>query len=106
MKSAYGDFTKEQIMEYKKSLHASVHWLLIYKEENYEFLDKYFESLMVRVGAFNKILAHGQEVLKLLVALQSARDEAAKSEDAFVFKTYRKLILDAHTVIDEIKEEE
>ena len=42
MKHKYGEFNQNQIANYKKKLHNNVHWLLIYKEENYEFLDEYF----------------------------------------------------------------
>lgn len=102
MKNCYGEFTKEQIVEYKKTLHASVHWLLIYKEESYEFLDKYFESLIVRVGGLNRMFNYSQEIMRLVVVLDSAREEATKENCNF--KTYRKLILDAHTLIDQLRE--
>lgn len=103
MKHNYGDFTVKQVSDYKKSLHASVHWLLIYKEEEYEFLDKYFTSLLTKISGLNKIFIDDKAILKLMVAIQSAKDESEK--DDCDFKLYRKIILDAHSLIDEITED-
>lgn len=103
MRHLYGTFSPTQIQEQKKSLHNSVHWLLIYKEENYEHLDAYFESLLMRIGGLNEILLEPPELVTLLSLLQAARNEAFK--DNFEFKKYRKLILDSHSLIDKIKEE-
>lgn len=99
----YGEFTATQIKEQKKSLHNSIHWLLIYKEENYEYLDAYFDSLLLRVGGLNDILFAPPELVTLISLLQAARKEACN--DNFSFKRYRKLILDSHSLIDKIKEE-
>jgi hypothetical protein len=91
-----------QIANYKKKLHNNVHWLLIYKEENYEFLDEYFNSLMLRINGLNRILFYPIHIIELYNVLESAR-EILNSEN-FNFKTYRKLILDAHTFIDKLPE--
>ena len=103
MMHLYGEFTATQIKEQKKSLHNSIHWLLIYKEENYEYLDAYFDSLLLRVGGLNDILFAPPELVTLISLLQAARKEACN--DNFSFKRYRKLILDSHSLIDKIKEE-
>lgn len=103
MMHLYGNFSETQIKEQKKSLHNSIHWLLIYKEENYEYLDTYFESLLLRIGGLNDILLEPPELVTLLSLLQAARKEALS--DSFEFKKYRKLILDSHSLIDKIKEE-
>lgn len=103
MKHLYGTFSPTQIKEQKKSLHNSVHWLLIYKEENYEYLDTYFDSLLMRIGGLNDILLEPPELVTLLSLLHAARVEARKED--FEFKKYRKLILDSHSLIDKIKEE-
>ena len=99
----YGQFSSTQIKEQKKSLHNSIHWLLIYKEENYEYLDSYFDSLLMRIGGLNDILFEPPELVTLLSLLQAARKEAQNKD--FEFKKYRKLILDSHSLIDKIKEE-
>lgn len=103
MMHLYGHFTPTQMKEQKKSLHNSVHWLLIYKEENYEYLDAYFDSLLLRIGGLNDILFEPPELVTLISLLQAARKEACN--DDFSFKRYRKLILDSHSLIDKIKEE-
>ena len=103
MTHLYGNFTKTQMKEQKKSLHNSIHWLLIYKEEEYEYLDAYFESLLLRIGGLNDILFEPPELVTLLSLLHAARKEA--NDDKFEFKRYRKLILDSHSLIDKIKEE-
>lgn len=102
MKHKYGEFDQNQIANYKKKLHNNVHWLLIYKEENYEFLDEYFNSLMLRINGLNRILFYPLCIIELYNVLESAR-EILNSEN-FNFKTYRKLILDAHTFIDKLPE--
>jgi hypothetical protein len=102
MKHKYGEFNQNQIANYKKKLHNNVHWLLIYKEENYEFLDEYFNSLMLRINGLNRILFYPIHIIELYNVLESAR-EILNSEN-FNFKTYRKLILDAHTFIDKLPE--
>ena len=99
----YGTFSPSQIKEQKKSLHNSIHWLLIQKEENYEYLDAYFDSLLLRIGGLNDILFEPPELVTLLSLLQAARIESCSEN--FEFKRYRKLILDAHSLIDKIKEE-
>lgn len=103
MMHLYGHFTPTQMKEQKKSLHNSIHWLLIYKEENYEYLDAYFDSLLLRIGGLNDILFEPPELVTLISLLQAARKEACN--DDFSFKRYRKLILDSHSLIDKIKEE-
>lgn len=102
MTHLYGTFSSSQIKEQKKSLHNSIHWLLIYKEENYEYLDTYFDALLTRIGGLNDLLFYPPELVTLLSLLQAARTEAAKED--FTFKKYRKLILDSHSLIDKIKE--
>ena len=103
MMHLYGTFSPSQIKEQKKSLHNSIPWLLIQKEENYEYLDAYFDSLLLRIGGLNDILFEPPELVTLLSLLQAARTESCSEN--FEFKRYRKLILDAHSLIDKIKEE-
>ena len=92
MKHIYGSFSEQQMKEQKKILHGSVHWLLLYKENNYDKLDVYFEYLLRRISGLNTLLS----------TLQAAREEL--SNPKFDFHVYRKLILDSHSLIDQIKE--
>jgi len=102
MEHLYGTFNSDQIKEQKRSLHNSIHWLLIYKEENYPQLDYYFETLLWRISGMNDILFNPPELVTLISLLETARKEANKKDCDF--KKYRKLILDSHSLIDKIKE--
>lgn len=110
MKHLYGTFTSEQIAETKKSLHKNVHWLLVYKdpENNGMFdhidVDGCFESILLRIAGMNELLGEQPVLVSILSILQSARN--ANNIEPFCFQTYRKLILDAHSLIDRIKEED
>lgn len=102
MNTIYGNFPEKQISDYKKILHGKIHWLLLYKEEKYEFLDNYFNTLMLQISGLNNIFNNSPEVIELLATLQSARD--ISNMNNCDFKQYRKLIFDAHSLVDRIKE--
>lgn len=110
MKYLYGDFTPNQIAETKKTLHKSVHWLLRYKEPaNSEIfrtvdVDHCFDSLLRRIAGLNELLLEQPIIVSISSILQAARMENQK--DDFNFEAYRKLILDAHSLIDKIKEDD
>lgn len=95
------DFYKEvpssQIAAEKKHFTSAIFKLLPYREDNYEFLDNYFESLLQRLIGFNKISGEQPEVLSIISLIEYARCE----DD---FKKYRKAILDACGMIELIKE--
>ena len=102
MKTLYGEITEEQMAAQKRSLHSAIHWLLIYKEEDYPQLNTYFTALLYRINGLNKLLREPPEIVELLSVLQSARDELDKQD--FNFHWYRKCVLDAHSLVDKIKE--
>ena len=104
METKYGTITQEQLEEYKTQLHAMVHWLLVYKEKNYEGLDEYFSSILFRINGLNSVLNYPRNMLGLMATLESARLENLSEE--FNFKKYRKAVLDAHSIIDKIGEPE
>lgn len=99
----YGTFSKDQIAAQKEELHNSIHWLLLHKEQNYPHLDEYITSLMIRISGLNEILQKPPVIVTLLCVLQSIKEELNKPEPEF--KTYRKLVFDAHSLVDRIKEE-
>lgn len=103
MKHLYGEFTDEQMCEYIKSLHTSVHWLLKYKELNYDHLDSYFSNLLSKICGTSYILSNPPEIVDLISILQMAMLELDKNDEEFDFGNYRKLILKAHHIIDDIK---
>ena len=99
----HGKFMKPQISCEKDLLHAKIHWLLIYREEEYEQLDSYFYSLLLYIASLNDLLNHPKTLVDLMTILHEARILNRKSHDDFTM--YRKLILDAHSKVDELLEE-
>lgn len=98
----YGQFSAAQMKNYKKHLHNQVHWLLIYKEEQYEKLDEYFTSLLFQLIGLNELIGYPESLVSLASILEAARLESAKSDCNF--KRYRKAILDAHSLVDKLPE--
>lgn len=103
MKHIYGTFSAEQIHQQKENLHNSIHWLLLYKEQQYPHLSSYIKSLMIRISGLNKLLNEPAELVTLLSLLQAITD--MNDSPNCDFKMYRKLVLDAHSITDMIKEE-
>lgn len=100
----YGDFPESQIHSYKHRLHSLVHWLLIYKEDGNEALDNYFQIVQCKLNGFNELLEYPPQMLEIMNLIESARLEAKKED--FNHKVYRSLILDAHSLIDELPEDD
>lgn len=86
-----------QIAAEKKYFLSAIYKLLPYKENNYEFLDNYFESLLQRLVGFNKISGEQAEVISIISLVEYARHEND-------FKKYRKSVLDACGLVKLIKE--
>lgn len=105
----YGKVTDKQISALKKKLHASLFWLLIYKDpetsEQYQNVDVdlYFESLMAKIGGLSDILGNPPSLIWLESQLEAAKHELDK--DDFNFHAYRKLVLDAHSSVDQMFDE-
>lgn len=93
----YTELPSSQIAAEKKYLISAIFKLLPYKQNNYENLDNYFESLLQRLIGFNRISGYQPEVITLMSLLEFARQE----DD---FQKYRKAILDACGLVGKIKE--
>lgn len=93
----YTEVPSSQIAAEKMYFLSAIFKLLPYKEDGYEFLDNYFESVLQRLIGFNKISGAQPEVVTIISLLEYARQE----ED---FKKYRKAILDACGLVKLIKE--
>ena len=93
----YGTLPSSQIHEEKIRLQGAIYKLLPYKEETYEYLDSYFVSLQQRIGGLNHLFGNQAKILTLMSILESARYESD-------FKKYRKAVLDACSLVDEIEE--
>lgn len=95
--SIYTEVPPDQIAAEKRHFISAIFKLLPYKEDKYEFLDNYFESVLQQLIGFNKISGYQPVVLSIRNLLEYARHE----DD---FKKYRKAILDACGMVKFIKE--
>ena len=108
MKHLYGEFTKDQMEQVKKSLRGSIFFLLLCVDENtakdYEGVDvnKNFKGLLLKLGGMNELLMNQPELVTVMSLLQAAMIEYNSPE--FDFQTYRKLILDAGAEVFRLKE--
>ena len=93
----YVDMPPGQIAAEKKYIRSAIFKLLPYKEESYEYLDKYFCSVLQLLKGFNKISGYQPVVVSIISKVAYAREV----ED---FQEYRKAIFDACGMIDQIKE--
>ncbi len=104
MISKYGDFSAEQLAEYRSRLHSKLFWLLLYKdpetkdEFQYVDYDKYFSTLMKELNGLGDLLFHPDGLVEMLAVLEAAYNES--KENDFNYKLYRKFVLDAHTILD------
>lgn len=108
MRHLYGEFTREQIVQTKKSLRGSIFFLLLCVDKQtaseYKDIDvnKSFQGLLLRIGGMNDLLMNPPELVTVLSLLQAAMTEYNNPE--FDFQTYRKLILDAGAEVNKLKE--
>ena len=107
MDTLYGSYNNEQFEQYKIQLHKEMFWLLLYKDpktkDKYKNIDfeKYFVNLMKKLDGLNEILLCPIEMISIMSLLQAALIESRN--DHFNYQVYRKLILDAHALVDKIK---
>lgn len=106
MRHLYGNFKDEQMERYKVKLHKELFWLLLYKDPKTkdEYLNvnfnKYFDGLMRKMDGLNKLLFYPTEIVAIMSLLEAAFMESKKAD--FNYQAYRKLILDAHSLVDKI----
>ena len=93
----YTEAPPNQIAAEKEYFISAIFKLLPYKQENYEYLDKYFESVLQRLIGFNKISGFQPEIITIMSLLEYARGEND-------FSKYRKAVLDACGLVELIKE--
>ncbi len=93
----YTEVPPSQIAAEKQYLLSAIFKLLPYKQEGYEYLNSYFESVLQRLIGFNKISGFQPEVITIMSLLEYARGEND-------FSKYRKAVLDACAMVGRIKE--
>ena len=72
----YTETPSSQIAAEKVYLQSAIFKLLPYKEENYEYLDNYFNSVLQLLKGFNKISGCQPVVISIISKVEYARDEA------------------------------
>lgn len=93
----YGTLPSSQIRKEKERLKDAIFILLPYKEESYELLDSYFVSLQQRLCGLNHLFGEEAKMITLMSIIEAARHEND-------LKLYRKAILDACSLVNEIGE--
>ena len=93
----YSEAPPNQIAAEKEYFVSAIFKLLPYKQDNYEYLDNYFESVLQRLIGFNKISGLQPETITIISLLEYAREEND-------FSKYRKAVLDACAMVGRIKE--
>ena len=93
----YNEIPPSQIAAEKEHFLSAIFKLLPYKEDGYEYLDNYFESVLQLLKGFNEISGYQSVVISIVSKLEYARGE----DD---FSKYRKAILDACGMVKLIKE--
>lgn len=102
MMTKYGNVRNTQIHNHKDTLHSDVFKLLWMKEEGYEGLNKYFESLLWKLNGYNEVFNNQPVMIDIISILEEARIEANKSD--YSHRLYRKAILDTMSLIDLLQE--
>lgn len=97
MNYKYGVIPTSQIKQQKEYLQKAIFQTLCLKEENYQYLDGRFNSLLQQLDGFNHLFQYQPVVITIMSLLESARYE----ED---FAQYRKAILDATALVNQIKD--
>ena len=108
MEYLYGTFDSAQFNKFKNKLHKKMFWLLLYKDpetkDSFKDVDfkQYFINLMKEIDALNELLFYPESIVEICCKLQAAYSESCKND--FDYKVYRKLVLDAHALVDRINE--
>lgn len=93
----YTEAPPNQIAAEKEYFISAIFKLLPYKQDNYEYLDNYFNSVLQRLIGFNKISGFQPETITIISLLEYARGESD-------YQKYRKAVLDACAMVGRIKE--
>ena len=93
----YIEMPPRQISAEKEYIRSAIFKLLPYKEESYEYLDRYFVSVLQLLKGFNEISGYQPEVVSIISKVAYAR----QTDD---FHEYRKAVLDACGMVERIKE--
>lgn len=108
MKHKYGNFTASQISLTKQAIRKQIFFLLLCAdpktEKDYKHIDlnEAFKGLLYKLDGLSSVLGEPQELVDIVSLLEEALIQY--NEPEFDFKTYRRLILNAGSIVDIIKE--
>lgn len=108
MEYKYGEFTKEQLEAFKEAMRKKIFFLLVIVDpetkDKYAKIDvsKAFTDILLYIGGLNSIFVSSPELIQVSGLIQSALDNY--QSDDFDFNIYRKLILDAGSIVLKIEE--
>lgn len=113
MQYKYGEFTSEQIKHTKKSIQKKIFFLLLIVDpetksdhKNINVIDA-FTNIQHTLGGLNSILGEPIELVNIISLIEAALIEYTSPDfntDDFRHSAYRKLILDAGSEVEKIKE--
>lgn len=112
MKYKYGEFSQQQISKVKDKLTKKIFFLIIIadpntKDEHKDIdVNSTFTDLLYEIGGMNSIMGEPPELVTVISFLEMARLSYSpiESQDAFKVSAYRKLILDACSEMNKLKE--
>lgn len=108
MKHKYGNFTETQMLLTKKLIRKQIFFLLLCVDpetkDNYAHIDvgEAFKGLLYKLDGLNSVLGEPQELVDAIGLLEEAFIKY--NEPKLNFRTYRRLILSAGSLIDAIRE--
>ena len=108
MRHKYGSFTETQMVLTKKSIRKQIFFLLLCVDPktkgDYAHVNvgEAFRGLLYKLDGLNSVLGEPQELVDTISLLEEALIKY--NEPEFNFRTYRRLILNAGSLIDTIRE--
>lgn len=97
MNYKYGTLPQNQVKKQKEYLQKSIFQMIPFREEKYEYLDARFNSLLQQLDGLNRLFNEQPVIVTIMSLLESARYE----QD---FVQYRKAILDATALVNQIED--
>lgn len=108
MKHKYGNFTETQMLSTKELIRKQIFFLLLCADpktkDNYTHVDvtEAFKGLLYKLDGLNSVLGEPQELVDTISLLEEALIKY--NEPKFNFQIYRRLVLNAGSLINNIRE--
>lgn len=108
MRHKYGNFTEKQIRLTKKSIRKQIFFLLLCADpktkSKYIHIDviEAFKGLLYKLDGLSNILGNPQEIVEIVGMLEEALIQY--TEPNFDFQVYKRLVLGAGSLVNNIKE--